>query len=57
MEWQTYVAVTVAVGCACWVCWRLLRPFVKRDSGAGTSNPPASNGKLLEISPVDKNGG
>ncbi len=57
MEWQTYVAVPVAVGCACWVGWRLLRPFVKRERPEGASIPPASNGKLIEISPVDKNGG
>ena len=57
MEWQNYVAVPVAVGCACWVGWRLLRPFVKRERPEGASIPPASNGKLIEISPVDKNGG
>ena len=56
MEWQTYVAVPVAVGCACWVSWRLLRPFVKPEKREEAPIPPANNGKLIEITPVDKNG-
>jgi hypothetical protein len=53
MEWQTYVAVALAVSCACWVGWRLLRPFVKPETHEEASMPAADDGKLIHISPVE----
>jgi TRAP-type C4-dicarboxylate transport system permease small subunit len=56
MEWQTVVAVLVAVGCAGWVGWRVMRPFVRRESPATKTSAAGSwNGELIDISPIDKN--
>ena len=55
MEWQTYIAVPVAVGCACWVGWRLLRPFVKQENHEGASTPADDDSRLIQIAKVDRN--
>jgi hypothetical protein len=42
-QWQTWVALAIAAGCAVWVAWRLVRPFIGRarsvcQSGCGSES-------------------
>ena len=62
-HWQTLVAAAIAAGCAGWVGWRLLRPFIGRvasacgggcgGDGAGVENGAAGAADdLIQITPV-----
>ena len=58
MDWQTTIAIAIALASAAWVVRHLLRPFLRRrnrltaDDSCARS-PSHDQGELVQISPAD----